>query len=85
MEAKKFLVENLFVAMPALGSALLQIRDKINTLDKMDFVDTSVIENWSLIYFMERQSDACNVLRQKLIEFHIDVRELLRKYRTKVY
>lgn len=85
MEAKKFLVENLFVAMPALGSALLQIRDKINTLDKMDFVDTSVIENWSLIYFMERQSDACNVLRQKLIEFHKDVRELLRKYRPKVY
>lgn len=80
MEAKKFLVENLFVAMPALGSALLQIRDKINTLDKMDFVDTSVIENWSLIYFMERQSDACNVLRQKLIEFHKDVRELLREY-----
>lgn len=80
IEAKRYLEENLFVAIPALGAALLAIRKKINDLNQKDFVDISVIENWSIVYFMERQVDACDSLRTELNEYHKEVRELLCEY-----
>uniref|UniRef100_A0A336LHG4 CSON012522 protein n=1 Tax=Culicoides sonorensis TaxID=179676 RepID=A0A336LHG4_CULSO len=75
--ARQFIAENLFIVTPALGSALLEIRTKINDLNQKDFVDISVIENWSIVYFMERQVDACDILRTELTEYHKEVRELL--------
>lgn len=79
-EARKFIKENLFFAMPALAKALLQIRDETEKLNQLDFVDISVIEDWQLLYFMERQMEACDSLRTKLVEYHQTVRELLRKF-----
>lgn len=78
-EARKFLKENLFFAIPALARALLDIRKSIVDLDGFDFVDITRIDSWKLIYFIERQIESCDALRMKLLEYHTTTKELVCK------
>lgn len=53
--AKKFLEENLFILIPTLRSALLDIQDMCYLMNTTTFTNISEIKNWALFYFIERQ------------------------------
>lgn len=78
--AQRNLEENLFIAIPPLGAALLELKDRLNKLRRLKFVQCDVIENWHLFYFLEKQMILYEETRDKIIQFRKDVKSLLCKH-----
>lgn len=67
------------MATPALARALMEIIATIVKLSENDFVNIEQIEDWRLIYFIDRQVDSCEALRTNLSEYQDKIRELICK------
>lgn len=79
MNAKLFLEEHLFIAIPPLAKALLELNDRLNALRILKFVQCDNIENWHLFYFIEKQMILYEETKALIEKFRIDVKSLLCK------
>ncbi|KAH8363782.1 hypothetical protein KR200_006735, partial [Drosophila serrata] len=52
-EARDFLQNNLFIVIPQLAKAILRMRSDIVQMERLNFVNTTNIENWHPFYFLE--------------------------------
>lgn len=76
-DAKKILEENLFVATPPLGRALIQLQSQLQALAANKFVDCESIENWDLFKFVERQTEVFNQVNESLNAFRSNIESVL--------
>ena len=53
--AKTYLLDHLFIAIPHLARALLKLRSDLVFLQKLNFINVTVIEEWHPFYFLEIQ------------------------------
>ncbi|KAF2878695.1 hypothetical protein ILUMI_27474 [Ignelater luminosus] len=75
--AKTYLQHNLFILIPTLRFALLDIQDMCCMMNTATFTDMSEIENWALFYFIERQMEKLESVVERIKEFRDLVRELV--------
>ncbi|CRK89849.1 CLUMA_CG003435, isoform A [Clunio marinus] len=72
-EARLYLGDNLFFAIPDLHKALIVMREDYCQLINKKFTDIKVLENWNLFYFIESQ----------MAQFE-HTKELLNSFRKKI-
>ncbi|XP_018800561.1 PREDICTED: dynein heavy chain 6, axonemal [Bactrocera latifrons] len=69
-DARNYLREHLFIAIPPLAKAILQFRADIVQLNKLCFLNVAVIEEWHPFYFLETQMRVYERMKATLREFH---------------
>lgn len=68
-EARLFIGDNLFLAIPSLHKALLEIRSEYCQLIELKFTHITLLENWHLFYFIESQMAQFEMTRDILYDF----------------
>ncbi|XP_073833430.1 dynein heavy chain at 16F isoform X2 [Musca autumnalis] len=76
-EARMHLQEHLFIAIPHLAKAILQLREEIVMLERSNFVNVSVIEDWHPFYFLEIQMKIYERLKLTFRDFRERTRKAL--------
>lgn len=78
-DARKYIGENLFFAIPILAETILKIRDEYCQLVLFKFTDISILENWHLFYFIEAQMAQFEQTRDFLYAYRKKIKDLLCK------
>lgn len=68
-QAREFIGDNLFLAIPSLHKSLLEIRLEYCQLIQLKFTDIEVYEGWQLFYFVESQMAQFEQTRDFLYSF----------------
>ncbi|XP_031357040.1 dynein heavy chain 6, axonemal isoform X2 [Photinus pyralis] len=76
-KAATFLNGNLFMLLPSLRVALIDIQHLCYVTAGLNFMDVSTIKNWHLFYFIEAQMEKLEMVVHKLKEFREVVREIV--------
>ncbi|CAD7077293.1 unnamed protein product [Hermetia illucens] len=76
-DAKRFLEDNLFYAIPPLAKCLLTLRREFCRLREIKFVEITNIEEWHLFYFNESQMQFFEATRAELRKFRTHMRDHL--------
>jgi dynein heavy chain len=71
------LEKELFIAIPTLVPAILQMRHEICNFIDFKFFDTIDKANWSLQYFLEVQINTCEQVRGLLVAYRQKMKDVL--------
>ncbi|XP_037937177.1 dynein heavy chain 6, axonemal [Teleopsis dalmanni] len=76
-EAKLHLEDNLFIAIPQLGKAILKLRKEVVKLEKLNFINVTVIEDWHSFYFLELHMRIYEQMQEKFYYFRKETQAYL--------
>ncbi|KAK5640059.1 hypothetical protein RI129_010870 [Pyrocoelia pectoralis] len=75
--AATFLNNNLFILVPSLRVALIDVQVMCCVTASLSFTDITTIQNWRLFYFIEAQMEKFDAVVSKFNEFRTIVKEIV--------
>ena len=74
---RNILEKQLFIAIPTLAAAILQMRHEFCQFIDFKFFDTSDKMKWNLQYFLEIQINTCEQVRGLLVAYRQKMKDVL--------